>query len=77
MESALRTLDGVMAAEASYRQGTVVVEYESAKVTTDQIAGAINTQTYYRAAGVVEVSRRQPDGTWLLVIDDPFTLGPV
>lgn len=24
----------------------------------------------------VEVSRRQPDGTWLLVIDDPFTLGP-
>lgn len=54
MESAVRTLDGVMAAEASYRQGTVVVEYEPAKVTTDQIAGAINTQTYYRAAGVVE-----------------------
>ena len=23
----------------------------------------------------VEVARRQPDGTWLLVIDDPFTLG--
>jgi uncharacterized protein (TIGR02246 family) len=24
----------------------------------------------------VEVARRQPDGTWLYVIDDPFTLGP-
>ena len=24
----------------------------------------------------VEVARRQPDGTWLLVIDDPFTIGP-
>ena len=23
----------------------------------------------------VEVARRQPDGTWLYVIDDPFTLG--
>lgn len=54
MESAVRTLDGVVAAEASYRQGTVVVEYESATVTSDQIAGAINTQTYYRATGVVE-----------------------
>ncbi len=50
----MRTLDGVVAAEASYRQGTVVVEYEPAKVTPDQIAGAINTQTYYRAVGVVE-----------------------
>ncbi len=54
MESAVRTLDGVVAAEASYREGTVVVEYEPAKVTPDQIAGAINTQTYYRATGVVE-----------------------
>ena len=25
----------------------------------------------------VEVARRQPDGAWLYVIDDPFTLGPV
>ena len=54
MESAVRTLDGVVAAEASYRQGTVVVEFDPAKVTPDQIAGAINTQTYYRATGVVE-----------------------
>ena len=54
MESAVRTLDGVVAAEASYRQGTVMVEYEPAKVTPDQIAGAINTQTYYRATGAVE-----------------------
>jgi copper chaperone CopZ len=43
----------VVAAEASYRQGNVVTEYEPAKVTPDQIAGAINAQTYYRATGIV------------------------
>jgi len=54
VESAVRTLGGIVTAEASYRQGTVVVEYEPAKVTPDQIAGAIDTQTYYRTAGVAE-----------------------
>jgi copper chaperone CopZ len=54
VESAVLTLDGVVTADASYRRGTVVVEYDPDKLTPDQIAGAINTQTYYRATGVVE-----------------------
>lgn len=60
MESAVRTLDGVTAADADYRRGIVVVEYEPEKVTPEQIMGAINTQTYYRATGIVEGG--EPDG---------------
>ena len=54
VESAVRTLGGVVTADASYRQGIVVVEYEPDSLTPDQIAGAIDTQTYYRTTGVVE-----------------------
>ena len=37
-----------------------------------------STTTPARTSGrSVEVSRRHPDGTWLFVVDDPFTLDPV
>ena len=46
--------------------GDIAVVYNQWNMTTPaQMSGR-----------AVEVSRRQPDGTWLLVIDDPFTLGP-
>ena len=66
----MRTLDGVVSAEASYRRGDVVTEYEPAKVTPDQIAGAINAQTYYRAAGIVE-----DGGTGAGAVEDEASAG--
>ena len=36
-------------------------------------ASVTNPQVSIRA---IEVARKQPDGTWLYVIDDPGTLGP-
>ncbi len=52
---------------------TKVIEAGNIAVVYNQWSMTTPAQMSGRA---VEVSRRQPDGTWLLVIDDPFTLGP-
>lgn len=49
MESVVTGLDGVESAKADYRKGTAVVVYDRSKLTPEQIANQINTQTYYRA----------------------------
>ncbi len=52
---------------------TKVIEAGNIAVVYNQWSMTTPAQMSGRA---VVVSRRQPDGTWLLVIDDPFTLGP-
>lgn len=49
MESVVTGLDGVASAEASFRKNTAVVVYDPSKVTPEQIAQQINSQTFYRA----------------------------
>lgn len=41
------------------------------------ILAAVQPVNTMKMAGLRRPSRRQPDGTRLLVIDDPFTPGPV
>ena len=45
--------------------GDIALMYNTASMTNPQVS--------IRA---IEVARKQPDGTWLYVIDDPGTLGP-
>ena len=40
-------LPGIMEAKASYREGSVVVQYDPTAVTPSEIAGAIAVETYY------------------------------
>lgn len=50
METTIKTLPGIVSAQASWQDGVAVVEYEPDKVTPAEIAGAVNTQTYFSAS---------------------------
>lgn len=45
----MRSLPGIVRAEASYQDGKAVVEFDPQQVSPEQIAQAINERTYYRA----------------------------
>lgn len=49
MESVAGGLEGVLSVKADFVRGTATVEYDSAKITPDQIVDGINTQTFYQA----------------------------
>jgi ketosteroid isomerase-like protein len=79
---------GVQSGADAIRQGMAPLASIKPDITTETdkviIAGDI-ALTHSRwsmttpapmSGRAVEVARRQPDGTWLYVIDDPFTLGP-
>ena len=54
MESVLTGLDGVISADADQFTSSARANYDPSKVSPDQMAEAINSQTYYRA-GVLSV----------------------
>jgi copper chaperone CopZ len=49
VESVLKNVGGVVSADADFRTGFALVEYEPAETTPDQFVQAINTQTFYQA----------------------------
>jgi len=49
VESVLKDVGGVVSADADFRTGFALVEYEPAETTPDQFVQAINTQTFYLA----------------------------
>ncbi len=46
----MRSQEGVIEVDASYREGKAMAEFDPALVTAERIADAINTRTYYRAS---------------------------
>ncbi len=54
VESVLKSLDGVVAVSADRRTQSATVEYNPARVTSEQMVQAINSQTYYRARIISE-----------------------
>ena len=72
MENVLEGLDGVVNAEADYRQGIATVTYIPEQVTPQQMVDAINDQTFFQAS-LPEVSsassEQRTGGTrWGLVV---------
>ena len=50
VETTIKTLPGIVSAKASWEAGLAVVEYEPDKVTPAEMAGAVNTKTYFVAS---------------------------
>jgi copper chaperone CopZ len=50
VESVLSGTEGVLSAEADRRTESVTVTYDPARTTPEQLAAAVNTQTYYQAS---------------------------
>lgn len=57
VESVVGTLEGVESVDADFRKATAVVTFDPSKVTAQQIAERINSETYYRARVVSEFVR--------------------
>ena len=49
-------LDGVMKADVDWRKGEVVVEYDPSKVTTSQMAKAVNQSGVFKVKTVEDFS---------------------
>jgi copper chaperone CopZ len=50
VESVLSGTEGVVSAEADRRTASVTITYDPARTTPEQLAGVINSQTYYQAS---------------------------
>ncbi len=50
VETAMKGLDGVVAATADYQEGTATITFEKDKVTVEMIVKTINEETSFKAS---------------------------